>query len=83
MDKIAESRYLAVNHGPLICQRTKKSVVPNLDPSKRYFRSPMDRMFIFMYEAGYRVVELLKKFDKDNSMSVDKDEFKEGLRVSI
>jgi predicted GNAT superfamily acetyltransferase len=47
------------------------------------WRDPVMRMFKFMHDKGYRVIDLLKRLDKDRSMSVDRQEFKMGLVVTL
>jgi hypothetical protein len=33
--------------------------------------------------AGYRLIDLFKRFDKDGSMSISRDEFVKGIRVRM
>ena len=52
------------------------------DPNSIDWRDPVVRMFKYMQETGYRVIDLMKRLDKDRSLSVDRNEFKKGLTVS-
>lgn len=59
----------------------KATDAPTNDPNAIDWRDPVTRMFKFMQDEGYRVIDLLKKLDKDRSFSVDRQEFKLGLMV--
>ncbi|XP_060565675.1 leucine-rich repeat-containing protein 74A-like isoform X2 [Ruditapes philippinarum] len=52
---------------------------PAKDPNALDWRDPVVRMFKYMQDQGYRVIDLLKRLDKDRSFSVDRQEFKLGL----
>jgi hypothetical protein len=54
---------------------------PAKDPNALDWRDPVVRMFKYMQDQGYRVIDLLKRLDKDRSFSVDRQEFKLGLMV--
>lgn len=45
------------------------------------WRDPVMRMFKWMHDKGYRIIDLLKRLDKDRSLSVDRQELKMGLVV--
>ena len=55
---------------------------PKTDPNAIDWRDPVVRMFKYMQDTGYRVIDLMKRLDKDRSLSVDRQEFKMGLMVS-
>ncbi|XP_052282599.1 leucine-rich repeat-containing protein 74B-like isoform X1 [Dreissena polymorpha] len=57
----------------------KSGTEPAKDPNAINWRDPVTRMFKFMHDQGYRVIDLLKKWDKDGSFSVDRHEFKKGF----
>ena len=59
----------------------KSQDIPPKDPNAIDWQDPITRMFKYMQDQGYRVIDLLKKLDKDRSLSVDRDEFKRGLMV--
>ena len=40
-------------------------------------------LFKYMHDNNYRVIDLMKWLDKDNSMSVSRSEFKHGMIVRI
>lgn len=59
----------------------KSITAPVADPNGIDWRDPVVRMFKYMQDQGYRVIDLLKRLDKDRSFSVDRQEFKLGLMV--
>ncbi|KAL3878527.1 hypothetical protein ACJMK2_030867 [Sinanodonta woodiana] len=74
-EQIKLHKKLRIIHGAVI--RGKQPEKP--DPDAIDWRDPVMRMYHFMHQEGYRVVDLLKKLDKDRSLSVDRQEFKLGL----
>ena len=78
MDEIKKTKNLTVIFGATV----KGAEPPKTDPNALDWRDPVIRMFKFMQDAGYRVIDLMKRLDKDRSLSVDREEFKQGLMVS-
>ncbi|KAK3593533.1 hypothetical protein CHS0354_018611 [Potamilus streckersoni] len=74
-EKIRLLRKLKITHGAVIQGKQPEKQ----DPYAIDWRDPVMRMYNFMHQEGYRVVDLLKKLDKDRSLSVDRQEFKLGL----
>ena len=75
--KVRETRTLNIRHGKVVGKLPEKPYVhPPLPP-----RDPLDLMFDFKYEHGYRTLDLLNRMDKDNNMVLDRTELKFGLRV--
>lgn len=44
-------------------------------------KNPLEILLIFMSEQNLRLVDLFKSLDKDQSMSLSREEFIEGLKV--
>ncbi|KAL5013013.1 hypothetical protein ScPMuIL_011564 [Solemya velum] len=74
--EICKHRFLHVSHGPVM--RTNQLTEPE-DDGLDISADPVIVLFKFMNESGYRVIDLMKRFDRDSSMSVDRKEFKQGL----
>ena len=70
---------LRIMFGPVM----QSKAAPEKEDEVIDWRDPVMRMFKFMHDKGYRVIDLLKRLDKDRSMSVDRTEFKMGLVVNI
>ncbi|XP_053389633.1 leucine-rich repeat-containing protein 74A-like [Mercenaria mercenaria] len=75
LERLAGNRHLSVNHGKIVRKVPEKPYVPPPLPP----RDPLELMFEFKYEHGYRTLDLLMRMDKDNNMVVDREEFKNGL----
>ena len=45
-------------------------------------KNPLEILLLFMSDQNLRLVDLFKSFDKDQSMSLSREEFIEGLKVS-
>lgn len=78
LERISARRNLNVTHGKLV----RKVHVQEYKPPPIPPRDPLELMFDFKYEHGYRTLDLLIRMDKDNNMVIDKEEFKNGLLVS-
>ena len=48
---------------------------------QEFERDPLTKLRRYADEAGLRLIDLFKQFDKDNSWSVDRDEFLMGVKV--
>ncbi|GFS19573.1 leucine-rich repeat-containing protein 74A-like [Elysia marginata] len=76
LDEARKDRLLLVKHGPII--KKGESVVKEGDAISG-FVDPVQALYDYMSQKGYRVIDLFKRFDKDQSMSVTRDEFYTGL----
>ena len=79
MDEVKQKKDLKIIFGATV----KGTDGPKTDPNAIDWKDPVVRMFKYMQEAGYRVIDLMKRLDKDRSLSVDRGEFKMGLMVGI
>ncbi|XP_053400824.1 leucine-rich repeat-containing protein 74B-like [Mercenaria mercenaria] len=76
-DEVKRTRQLPLRivFGPVM----QSTAPPIIDEEVIDWRDPVMRMFKFMHDKGYRIIDLLKRLDKDRSLSVDRQEFKMGL----
>ncbi|OWF48961.1 hypothetical protein KP79_PYT12430 [Mizuhopecten yessoensis] len=75
-DEMQAKGSFEVAHGPVIKRRDAKT------NSAEAIDGNMDavcELFKYMSDNNYRVIDLMKWLDKDNSMSVSRDEFKKGM----
>lgn len=79
LQRVSAGRHLNVAHGKVV----RKVLVKEYEPPPPPPREPLELMFDFKYEHGYRTLDLLIRMDKDNNMVIDKKEFKDGLLVSM
>ena len=83
-DKINEARtqrHLTVIHGGVYFGQ-KISKDQEYDPVLEYENDPMTKLKNYAAKAKLRLVDLFRFFDRDQSWSLDKEEFIQGVKVS-
>lgn len=83
-DQLAEERGLKTIYGGVLpdCPRTKlRGEGREIDAMKMLLRDPMSKLKAYVEKEGYRMLDLLKSFDRDNSFTISLEELKEGIRV--
>lgn len=83
-DQLAEERGLKTIYGGGLpdCPRTKlRGEGREIDAMKMLLRDPMSKLKAYVEKEGYRMLDLLKSFDRDNSFTISLEELKEGIRV--
>ena len=53
----------------------------NYDPWAAHVNDPMTKLKEWLDKTGYRLVDLLLTFDRDNTLSIDITELKAGIRL--
>ncbi|XP_061174071.1 leucine-rich repeat-containing protein 74A-like [Saccostrea echinata] len=78
--QLAEERGLKTIYGGVLpdCPRTK--LRGEIDAMKLFMRDPMAKLKAYVEKEGYRMVDLLKSFDRDQSFTISLEELKEGVR---
>ncbi|XP_062584538.1 leucine-rich repeat-containing protein 74B-like [Saccostrea cucullata] len=78
--QLAEERGLKTIYGGVLpdCPRTK--LRGEIDALKMFMRDPMAKLKAYVEKEGYRMVDLLKSFDRDQSFTISLEELKEGVR---
>ncbi|XP_012942856.1 leucine-rich repeat-containing protein 74B [Aplysia californica] len=76
LSDVKKKRLLLVKHGPVI--KKGESMMKEGDQISG-FTDPVQALYEYMSQKGYRVIDLFKRFDTDRSMSVTRDEFYSGL----
>ena len=61
---------------------TEDSVMTEKEVLDTFRRNPYRKIANYAKAAGYRLLDLFKDFDKDGSMTITKDEFENGIKVS-
>ncbi|XP_052697479.1 leucine-rich repeat-containing protein 74A-like [Crassostrea angulata] len=82
-DQLAEERGLKTIYGGVLpdCPRTKlRGEGREIDAMKMLLRDPMSKLKAYVEKEGYRMIDLLKSFDRDNSFTISLEELKEGIR---
>ena len=79
LQQILESaRSLRILHGGLI---THPINLKGMDPMEAFRRDPMTKLRQWIAQAGLRLIDFLKQFDRDQSFTISKAELREGCRV--
>ncbi|GFR97330.1 leucine-rich repeat-containing protein [Elysia marginata] len=76
-DKLSEERGLVIQHGGV--SEDYKTQITELDPMEAFKRDPMTKLKEWLANAGYRLIDLMRTFDKDQSMTISIREFREGI----
>ena len=58
-----------------------KQLYSDQDPLDEFENDPMTKLKRYAEKNKLRLVDLFRQFDKDNSWSVDREEFINGVRV--
>ena len=79
-DRRGANKHLTVIHGG-VYYSNKSNYGDVYDPEVAFEKDPMTKLKRYAEENKLRLVDLFKYFDKDNSWSVDRDEFLHGVKV--
>lgn len=82
-DKLKEERQdrkFTVKYGGVLLDSTRFGRNKKLDPFEELMNDPMTKLKDFLEKAGYRLIDLFKTFDRDQSWSIDLSELKEGIK---
>ncbi|KAK7103915.1 leucine-rich repeat-containing protein 74A-like isoform X2 [Littorina saxatilis] len=77
-DKLEAERPLRVHHGGVLPDTKAREIC--MDPVEVFKRDPMTKLKEWVEQAGYRLIDLLRHFDKDQSMSISREEFVNGIK---
>ena len=81
-DSLLDERQVEVLYGGVLVDVTSFKK-PNQDLWAAHVNDPMTKLKEWLDQAGYRLVDLLLTFDKDGSLSLDLQELKHGIKVSM
>ena len=74
-------KHITIIHGG-VYYSSKSTYGEGFDPELAFEQDPMTKLKRYAEENKLRLVDLFKYFDKDNSWSVDRDEFLQGVKVT-
>ncbi|KAL8608642.1 hypothetical protein ACOMHN_002871 [Nucella lapillus] len=77
-DKLEGERPLRVHHGGVMLDTLLRELP--VDPWGAFKKDPMTKLKEWVASAGYRLIDLLRHFDKDNSMTISREEFIHGIK---
>lgn len=86
--RMQKEKQLQVVHGGVVgsidtCQPVDlNDTVDSIDPMEAFRRDPMTKLKQYVQDAGLRMLDLFKQFDKDQSMTVSREEFIKGITVN-
>ncbi|XP_071162438.1 leucine-rich repeat-containing protein 74A-like [Mytilus edulis] len=86
-DKLEKDRILTVTHGGIAGELYNIQSI-TFDPLHDFRKNPVGMLRDIAKEAGYRMIDLFKDFDKDGNSYISKDEFvmgikRAGMQVSV
>nr|KAI8735300.1 leucine-rich repeat-containing protein 74A-like [Biomphalaria glabrata] len=76
-DKLRKERRLEVIHGGILDDYRME--ITEMDPMEIFRRDPFTKLKEWVAKAGYRLIDLLRHFDKDQSMTISTEEFRRGI----
>ncbi len=80
--KIEEVRSIQVIHAGVLPDKEIKLPPPvKVDHEELFWNDPMTKLKRFAEAQGFRLIDVFKQFDKDNSWSVSHEEFIQGVKV--
>ena len=80
--KVTESRNIQVIHAGVLLKRDIPVVKQEkLDQEALFWNDPMTKLKRHAEQMGYRMIDIFKQFDKDNSWEITRAEFVEGVKV--
>ena len=79
-DKLEKDRILTVTHGGIAGELYNIQSI-TFDPLHDFRKNPVGMLRDIAKEAGYRMIDLFKDFDKDGNSYISKDEFVMGIKV--
>ncbi|OWF38686.1 leucine-rich repeat-containing protein 74B-like [Mizuhopecten yessoensis] len=86
-ENLEASRSITITHGGIVGEKYEMDYLTH-DPLAEFRRDPINRLFEYAKDTGYRLIDLFKDFDKDKSNSISKDEFiigikRAGMKISV
>ncbi|KAK3094145.1 hypothetical protein FSP39_024708 [Pinctada imbricata] len=78
--KLHDERGLEVIYGDVLLDVVRTRLHGGFDPYSHFMNDPMTKLKNYVEKAGYRMVDLLKSFDRDQSFTISLDELKTGIR---
>ena len=79
-EKLEEEQSMTILFGGVLLDVTRLRNA-NYDPWAAHVNDPMTKLKAWLDKAGYRLVDLLLTFDRDNSLTLDLEELKQGIKV--
>nr|KAG5710745.1 hypothetical protein BaRGS_035147 [Batillaria attramentaria] len=79
-DRLESERELKVLHGGVMLDTRRKH--EEIDPMEAFMRDPMTKLKEWVAKAGYRLIDLLRHFDRDNDFTMSKEEFIKGIKAA-
>ncbi|XP_033736023.1 leucine-rich repeat-containing protein 74B-like [Pecten maximus] len=86
-ENLEAARAMTITHGGIVGEKYEMDYLTH-DPLAEFRRDPVNRLFEYAKDTGYRLIDLFKDFDKDKNNSISKDEFilglkRAGMKISV
>ncbi|XP_069117920.1 leucine-rich repeat-containing protein 74B-like [Argopecten irradians] len=86
-ENLEAARAINIIHGGIVGEKYDMDYLTH-DPLAEFRRDPINRLFEYAKDTGYRLIDLFKDFDKDKNNSISRDEFilglkRAGMKISV
>ncbi|XP_060085740.1 leucine-rich repeat-containing protein 74B-like [Ylistrum balloti] len=86
-ENLEAARAMTITHGGIVGEKYEMDYLTH-DPLAEFRRNPVNRLFEYARDTGYRLIDLFKDFDKDKNNSISRDEFilglkRAGMKISV
>ena len=79
--ELREDRKLVTVYGGVLVETTSFSSNRRRNPETLLMSDPMTKLREYVEQAGYRMIDLLKTFDRDNNWQISREELALGVKV--
>ena len=79
-EKLESKRNIQIIYGGVM-QEIPTLTEEYVDPLEAFKKDPFTKFKQWVENAGYRLIDVLRHFDKDNSLTISRQEFTTGIEV--
>lgn len=80
-NEMKEERKLVTVYGGVLVETTSFARKNDRNPEKLLISDPMTKLREYVEAAGFRMIDLLKTFDRDHDWKISREELSIGVKV--